>query len=52
MKLANSISQIVRGAYVPFVGVDADAVVAKVQKHFDVTRTDIELAIEVVLKKN
>jgi hypothetical protein len=45
IKLANSIQAVVRRHYVPFQGIDADAVTADVQRRLPVSRQDIESAI-------
>jgi hypothetical protein len=50
-KLAMSIRSVAMMHYVPFQGFDVSAIVAKVQKHLDVTTHDILLALEYICQK-
>jgi hypothetical protein len=51
LQLANSIQSVVHKHYVPFQGVNEEAVINHVNKYFNASRYDILVAIEYVLNK-
>ena len=51
MKLANTISSVAKTHHVPFQGFDVDAITAKVQRHLDVTKDEVEVALELLCQK-
>jgi hypothetical protein len=51
IKLANTIHSVALGNYVPFQGFNEDAIIAKVQRHLDVSDHDIRVALEYICQK-